>query len=247
MAASHGETARLLKADQLPESVAAVAAVAAAGRVYRFQDLRAKHERLISDAGREAETVLEAARVEAESIRERVFETARQDGQDRAAADLETEVQRRAGELVDQRIGEQLGVLETAAARLGDSGEASVEWWQNTALTLAIAIAGKLLRRQLELRPEDVAGMVSAALQLSAGSRRVEVRMHPLDLELLTGDQALSTSSGLSTLPDDLLVADETLERGDCLVQTTDGRIDARLETLLDRIATELLDVDDVA
>ena len=87
--------------------------------------------------------------------------------------------------------------------------------------------------------------MVSAALQLSAGSRRVEVRLHPADLQLLTSDQALSTSSGLSTLSDELLVADETLERGDCLVQTTDGRIDARLETLLDRITTELLDVDD--
>lgn len=75
----------------------------------------------------------------------------------------------------------------------------------------------------------------------------MEVRLHPLDLELLTGDQVLATSSGLSTLPDDLLVADEALERGDCLVQTTDGLIDARLETLLDRITTELLDVDDAA
>ncbi len=244
MAASHGETARLLKVDQLPETIAAADV---AGRVYRFQDLRDKHERMISDAGREAETVLEAARVEAESIRKQAFETARQEGWDRAAEDLETEVQRRAGQLVDERIGKQLGVLETAVTQLGDSGEASDVRWQNTALTLAIAIAGKLLRRQLELCPEDAAGMISAALQLSAGSRRVEVRLHPLDLELLTGDQVLATSSGLSTLPDDLLVADEALERGDCLVQTTDGLIDARLETLLDRITTELLDVDDAA
>lgn len=244
MAASHRETARLVKVDQLP---AAIAAADAAGRVYRFQDLRDRHERMISDASHEAETVLEAARAEAESIRERAFETARQEGWDRAAGDLEAEVQQRAGQLVQERIGEQLSVLETATTQLGDSGESSVAWWQHTALTLAIAIAGKLLRRQLELHPEDAAGMVSAALQLSAGSRRVEVRMHPLDLELLAGDQALSTNSGLSTLPDDLLVADETLERGDCLVQTTDGRIDARLETMLDRITTELLDVDDAA
>ena len=40
-------------------------------------------------------------------------------------------------------------------------------------------------------------------------------------------------------------MADGTLERGDCLVQTVDGRVDARLETLLERITTELLDVDD--
>ena len=244
MVESHGETARLVKVDQLSELVASADA---AGRVYRFQDLRDKQERMISDASREAETVLEAARVEAQSIRERAFEAARQDGLDSATEELEAEVEQRAGKLVDERIGAQIEVLRTAAVQLGDPGEASIARWQNTALTLAIAIAGKLLRRQLELRPEDAAGMVSAALQLSAGSRRVEVRLHPDDLELLTADQALATSSGVSTLADELLVADETLERGDCLVQTTDGRIDARLEMLLDRITTELLDVDDAA
>jgi flagellar biosynthesis/type III secretory pathway protein FliH len=89
--------------------------------------------------------------------------------------------------------------------------------------------------------------MVSAALQLSAGSRRVEVRLHPGDLELLTGDEALATSSGLSDLCDDLFVADPSLEPGDCQVRTTDGQVDARLETLLGRIATELLDRDEAA
>ena len=137
-------------------------------------------------------------------------------------------------------------MLETAVSKLSDSDEVTAARWQSTALTLAVAIAGKLLRRQLELCPEDAAAVVSAALQLSAGSRKVEVRLHPLDLELFRGDNSLSTSSGLSTIPDDVLIADDSLERGDCRVQTTDGQIDARLETLLERIAAELLDVDDV-
>ena len=47
---------------------------------------------------------MEAARVEAESIRERVFETARQDGLDRASGDLQDEIQQRAAELVDERM-----------------------------------------------------------------------------------------------------------------------------------------------
>jgi flagellar assembly protein FliH len=244
MTGSHGETGRLLKVDELPELVASADA---AGRVYRFQDLREKHERMISDAGHEAETVLEAARVEARAIREQAFETARKDGWDSAEDDMETRVQERALRLVGEQIGEQIGVLRNAATQLGDSSETTLEWWQNTTIRLAIAIAGKLLRRQLESSPESVAEMVSAALQLSAGSRRVEVRLHPGDLELLTGDQALATSSGLSDLCDDLFVADSSLEPGDCQVRTTDGQIDARLETLLGRIATELLDRDEAA
>ncbi len=235
-----GETGRLLKVDELPELVGSADA---AGRVYRFQDLRERHERMMSAAGHEAETVLEAARVEARAIRKQAFETARKDGWDSAEDDVETRVQERALKLVD----EQIGVLRNAATQLGDSAETTMEWWQNTTIQLAIAIAGKLLRHQLESSPESVAEMVSAALQLSAGSRRVEVRLHPGDLELLTGDQALATRSGLSDLCDDLFVADSSLEPGDCQVRTTDGQVDARLETLLGRIATELLDRDEAA
>ncbi|GIT29820.1 MAG: hypothetical protein Ct9H300mP1_18660 [Planctomycetaceae bacterium] len=40
------------------------------GRIFQFQDLRDKHDRLLSDARNEAEAVLEAARAEAELVRQ---------------------------------------------------------------------------------------------------------------------------------------------------------------------------------
>ncbi len=244
MADSSTGSHRLLKADQLSETVATAGP---AGRVYRFQDLRNKHDQLLSEAHNEAEAVLKAARAEAELIRQQTFETARQDGQDQAAGDLESEVEQRARQLVDERFSDQLNLLTAVTMQLQEIDETQAGRWQNMVVELAIAIAAKLLRRQLDLRPENVAGMVATALQLSAGSRRVEVRLHPQDLELLRGDQSLSASSGLSALPEDLLVVDKTLERGDCLVQTVDGRVDARLETLLERITIELLDVEDAS
>ena len=48
MAEPRDDIARLVKVDQLPGT--AVAADSS-GRIYRFQDLRDKHERMISDAG----------------------------------------------------------------------------------------------------------------------------------------------------------------------------------------------------
>ncbi|MBO53316.1 MAG: hypothetical protein CMJ69_21360 [Planctomycetaceae bacterium] len=239
MADSSNGGPRLLKADQLPGVVGPV------GRIFQFQDLRDKHDRLLSDARNEAEAVLEAARVEAELVRQRAFETARQDGREQAAGDLESEIEQRASQLVEERFGEQLSRFIAVTTQLQELDKTQLGRWQNTATELAIAIAGKLVRRQLDVRPENAAEMIATALQFSAGSRRVEVRLHPEDLEMLNGDQALAVSSGLSALPEGLLVADGTLERGDCLVQTVDGRVDARLETLLERITTELLDVDD--
>ena len=239
MADSSNGGPRLLKADQLPGAVGPV------GRILQFQDLRDKHDRLLSDARNEAEAVLEAARVEAELVRQQAFETARQDGREQAAGDLESEIEQRASQLVEERFGEQLSRFIAVTSQLQELDKTQLGRWQNTATELAIAIAGKLVRRQLDVRPENAAEMIATALQFSAGSRRVEVRLHPEDLEMLNGDQALAVSSGLAVLPEGLLVADGTLERGDCLVQTVDGRVDARLETLLERITTELLDVDD--
>ena len=239
MADSSNGGPRLLKADQLPGAVGPV------GRILQFQDLRDKPDRLLSDARNEAEAVLEAARVEAELVRQQAFETARQDGREQAAGDLESEIEQRASQLVEERFGEQLSRFIAVTSQLQELDKTQLGRWQNTATELAIAIAGKLVRRQLDVRPENAAEMIATALQFSAGSRRVEVRLNPEDLEMINGDQALAVSSGLAVLPEGLLVADGTLERGDCLVQTVDGRVDARLETLLERITTELLDVDD--
>ena len=239
MADSSNGGPRLLKADQLPGAVGPV------GRIVQFQDLRDKHDRLLSDARNEAEAVLEAARAEAELVRQRAFETARQDGREQAAGDLESEIEQRASQLVEERFGEQLSRFIAVTSQLQELDKTQLGRWQNTATELAIAIAAKLVRRQLDVRPENAAEMIATALQFSAGSRRVEVRLHPEDLEMLNGDQSLAVSSGLAALPEGLLVADGTLERGDCLVQTVDGRVDARLDTLLERITTELLDVDD--
>ena len=239
MADSSNGGPRLLKADQLPGAVGPV------GRILQFQDLRDKHDRLLSDARNEAEAVLEAARVEAELVRQQAFETARQDGREQAAGDLESEIEQRASQLVEERFGEQLSRFIAVTSQLQELDKTQLGRWQNTATELAIAIAAKLVRRQLDVRPENAAEMIATALQFSAGSRRVEVRLHPEDLEMLNGDQSLAVSSGLAALPEGLLVADGTLERGDCLVQTVDGRVDARLDTLLERITTELLDVDD--
>ena len=102
MADSSNGGPRLLKADQLPGAVGPV------GRILQFQDLRDKHDRLLSDARNEAEAVLEAARVEAELVRQQAFETARQDGREQAAGDLESEIEQRASQLVEERFGEQL-------------------------------------------------------------------------------------------------------------------------------------------
>jgi flagellar assembly protein FliH len=69
------------------------------------------------------------------------------------------------------------------------------------------------------------------------------MRLNPQDLAML-GEQGQQIVDTLSTCGEAAFVADETISRGGCLLETEHGVIDARVETQLERIASELLDFD---
>ena len=92
---------------------------------------------------------------------------------------------------------------------------------------LAIAIAEKIVRREVRLDPEIVQPLVHVALGRAAGKSPVTLCVHPDDYRtLLPGSAELSQSEGR----DVALVADRTVERGGCLIRTDCGDIDARIE-----------------
>ena len=225
---------RLLKVHHLPDDVSPVS--------FEFRDAREECDREVAGLRSEAERYLATAREEAETIRVKAHEEARQQGLDEAADRIERLVDERADDLVEQKIGSVVSALETAGERLDDLQQRLAESHEPLVVRLAVAIAGKLLRTRLQARPETVRGMVAVALGQAAGSEPVELRLHPDDLELLNQDD---TASGM---PGGLvLAADETIERGGCVVQLAQGEIDATLDTMLERIAAELLDADEAA
>ena len=129
--------------------------------------------------------------------------------------------------------------LRTAADELQSQRDTWLDHCQHETVRLAIAIAERLLRRTLTAQPESVASLVQTALEATAGAQTVRLRLHPADAELL--EPHLSSLGGeFSTSVD--LVRDETLSRGDCVAETTSGSVDARVTTILDRIAEELHD-----
>jgi flagellar assembly protein FliH len=113
--------------------------------------------------------------------------------------------------------------------------------WEATAVGLAASIAERLIKRHLELKPEIARDMIKNALQLAAGTPQIKLRLHIDDAALL-GEHAADVVRALASSGDAEIVPDPTLKRGSCVIQTTHGTIDARLETLLERIVSELLE-----
>jgi flagellar assembly protein FliH len=112
--------------------------------------------------------------------------------------------------------------------------------WETTAVRLSAAIAEKLVRNELRHRPELTRELVHDVLQLASGSPKLQLHMHPLDIEQLrsVGMEILEI---LGRVSDGELVPDEQVGRGGCVARTLHGEIDARIETQVQRIADDLL------
>jgi len=123
------------------------------------------------------------------------------------------------------------GIQEIASLRPRLQREAQAEL-----VALALAIARRILHRELSVDPAALDGLVGSALEKLAGQEICRVRLHP---ELEAGVRQALARAGRSGLE---VRADATLERGAVLVETSRGRLDASLETQLAEIGRGLAD-----
>jgi flagellar assembly protein FliH len=131
--------------------------------------------------------------------------------------------------------------MKKAVELLGVERDRWLTEWEGTAVRLAAAIAERLIKRQLDLNPEIVREMIRSALELAAGSSQIKLKVNAEDAALL-GGHASEVVGALASCGNAEIVPDGTLSRGSCVIETRHGTIDARLDTLLERIVSELLD-----
>jgi flagellar biosynthesis/type III secretory pathway protein FliH len=172
--------------------------------------------RPLLDAREEAAALVARARTEAEAVRAEagaVREAARREGFESGRAD---------------------GVAEAAVALAAARREAArlLEATAPAAIALAAKMAERIVGRAVALAPEtmaEIAGQALAACRPGAGT--VRVRIHPDDLPAVEARRAaLEAGAPAATLE---LVADETVGRHGCVIETPQGRVDARLDTQL--------------
>ena len=101
---------------------------------------------------------------------------------------------------------------------------------------IALAIARKIIRREVRIDPHVALGLVKAAIE-AVGARELHViRTTPALAQALNG--------GLSTLgvPEGVrVVADASLEPGGLVVETSRGEVDASIEVQLEEISNGLM------
>jgi flagellar assembly protein FliH len=181
---------------------------------------RKQAERIVADAEREANAIRQAAEVAGH------------------AAGLET-----IEALVAQRVAAQAECLLPALRQAIDGVETAkaecLARWEESALGVALAIAARVIRREVQHCPQITLSLVRESLELASGASDVQIRMHPADLDILR-NEVRELAAEIARLGDDAIIADENISRGGCRVETRTGSIDQQFEAQLARIEQEL-------
>jgi len=102
---------------------------------------------------------------------------------------------------------------------------------------LALAIARRVVRRELSIDPEAISGLVHTGLEKLRLQETLQVRVHPDFREAVRA--CLARTTGAAHIE---VAADATLERGAALFETSRGRLDVSAETQLNEIERGLTD-----
>jgi flagellar assembly protein FliH len=171
-------------------------------------------------SGRAMPTVSGLADLQEEAYKE-AFAQGLTEGRDAGRAEVRAQVERLSGMFHD----------------LAKPFEALDQEVERELLTLAMALARQIVRRELKTDPTQIIGIIREAIAaLPVAAREVRVHLHPEDAAIVREHLAPTESERAWGL-----VEDPVMARGGCQITTATSRIDARLETRLGAILSELL------
>jgi flagellar biosynthesis/type III secretory pathway protein FliH len=174
-------------------------------------------------AAEQAAAVVARADAEARRLQAHAAEQGREEGfaAGMAAAHAELEPLRQA---LLGAVQEVYGAREQLAAVL-----------ELRAAELAVRIAEKVIGATLDVAPEAVLSVVSAALRRVLVRDRLVLEVSPADFALVR-DHVAELTEHLGGFHRVEVVAERRVGRGGCVVRTVEGEIDATVESQLERV-----------
>lgn len=128
-----------------------------------------------------------------------------------------------------ERLAQSVKQLADVRPRLCKEAEADL-------LRLSLAIAQRILHRELNIDPTALQALVKLSLDRLGRQDEIRVRVNPL-----LADTVRSILGKLSSRPPDV-TPDSALEAGGLIFETTRGQLDASIHSQLDEIERGLID-----
>ncbi|MCX7046228.1 MAG: FliH/SctL family protein [Candidatus Sumerlaeota bacterium] len=171
-------------------------------------------------ARHEAQRILEEARRQAEVVAEEAYHQGFEQGE-RAGALLGQQKLEPIVKTLDSLVQEIIGIRMQIVRQM-----------EGELVRVAMAIATRILHKELSQHPEAVVSVAREALKRTVTGGRIVLRLHPLDIEYL--QQSGSILPEFARHSEEItLKPDYAVLRGGVIAETESGQIDASIETQL--------------
>ncbi len=134
-----------------------------------------------------------------------------------------------------EKIAPLISSLKEALIQLSAIREETFDKIENEVVQLAIAIARKVICREVSIDKETVVCVAREALTKVDDPGKIKIKMNPSDLQFIN-----ETKYQLSNLVADVnkvtFEGEESIQSGGCVIETELGEIDARIEKQLQAV-----------
>ena len=191
-------------------------------------DVKQRQERRRGDRRRgfrriDDRNLISRAREEAQNIKEAAAKEGYQDGLSQARADLED--------------------VKNAITAFLSAKQDVFNYIAPDIMEISVEIAQKIIKKELQQDPSIILDNITEILKgLSKEETKITLRVNPVQVSLLKAEiPDVMNNVGLEAKV--LIVPDETIMEGGCMVTTTNGVIDATIETQLSVISEALKEI----
>lgn len=186
---------------------------------------------LLAEAQAHVEMMLNQAQLQADNLEKEAKEAGWKAGYEEARQEVETE------------MGEALNTAHALAKATVEAKDQFLEENQAEVGRLAIAIAEKIIGKELTINPKTIADIVANTITAAKIQGACCIRINPQDHEIL-GPMWDAIPSMQQPSDSWELIPDKRIKRGGCLIEIDGGTVDARLETQLTQISQAFEDLE---
>jgi flagellar assembly protein FliH len=222
--------ATVLKSRQLQDGLNTAQA-----EVFNWEDVASRANHYLESIKEEARLMLENCEKECSTLRDK----ARQEGIDAGESQVERLAEQIASRLAADKVHHATQAIQQICNDLEEATKRWLREWQHETVSIAIAIAEKLVARQIESDPSILLKWIEDTVRLIHSQRKITIRLHTEDAMILSGPLSEMLES---TLPNTeiQLIDDPSIGRFGAVIQTADTTIDRSLAVQMKRLEQEL-------
>ena len=195
------------------------------------EEIKRKAQETLKSAHKEAEKIVEDTRKEAEQLLEKVhkegYDAGYEDGKEEGIKDGKKEIEENLDDVIKETNAKAQKTIQDAKEQ---TSEYFIRAEDDIAKVVMMAIEKILPQHFLDV-PQVILPVVREAINHVRDQKQIKVHVEPYsyDLVLMARSEFQSMLSDGTAIIE--IISDEALKPGDCVIETPNGGVDARLST----------------